>query len=149
MMLVEFTTLNEGTMKKHQKTSFAEIVQSTLERPNRQNPRRLPPGRHDNLLVTRDQRRWTLVAESIDPDAALHLVAAGAFLAHDPCGCGGTCGIELIDSRIARQLPQAGSPVISHDPRHSGLLSHWAAQDEPEDILVLASGRVIWGNALS
>jgi hypothetical protein len=29
------------------------------------------------------------------------------------------------------------------------LLSHWAAEDKPMDTLVLASGRVIWGNALS
>lgn len=148
-MWVKFTTLNEISMKKHQKTSFAEIVQSASEKPDRQNRRRLPPGRHDKLLVTRDQRRWTLVAESIDPDVAPHLVAAGASLAHDPCGCGGTCGIELIDSKVTRQLPQVGSPEVSHDPRHPGLLSHWAAEDKPTDTLVLASGRVIWGNALS
>lgn len=146
---MKFITLNETSMKKHQTTSFAEIVRSAIEKPDRRNRRRLPPGRHDQLLVTRDQRRWTLVAESIDQDAALHLIAAGAFLAHDPCGCGGTCGIEIIDSKITRQLPQAGSPEVSNDPRHPGLLSHWAAEDKPEDTLVLASGRAIWGNALS
>jgi hypothetical protein len=90
-----------------------------------------------------------LVAESIEPAVATRLVAAGTNLAHDPCGCGGTCGIELLDLAIVRNLPKVGAPTISTDPRHPGSLSHWCAEDDPSLALVLASGRVMWGRSLA
>jgi len=136
-------------MKKHQKTSFTEIVQSAIDKPDRQKLRRLPPGRYENHLVMRDQSQWTIAAEAIDPVAAQHLVAAGAFLAHDPCGCGGTCGIELLSAGIAKQLSKIGSPEISNDPRHPGSLSYWTSDGDPTVALVLASGRVTWGHSLA
>ncbi len=136
-------------MKKRQKTSFADIVQSVADKPAGKVQPRLPPGRHRNLLVTRDLKRWTLAAESVDPDVATRLVTDGAFLAHDACGCGGTCGVELLDPAIAHELPKIGRPEISTDPRHPGALSHWIAEDDPAVALVLASGRVTWGRALA
>jgi hypothetical protein len=135
-------------MKKKQKTSFAEMVQSAADSPARQRQPRLHPGRHESLLLTRDLKRWKLVEEPVDPDLATRLVADGAFLAHDACGCGGTCGIELIDTAISRELPEIGRPEISTDPRHPGALSYWIAEEDPKVALVLASGRVRWGRAL-
>ena len=136
-------------MKKRQKTSFANIVQAVVDTPTTRTQHRLPPGRHGNLLVTRDRQRWILAAESVEPEVARRLVATGALLAHDACGCGGTCGIELLDSEIALELPEVGSPEISTDPRHPGWLSHWTSEDDPTVALVLASGRVTWGRALA
>ena len=136
-------------MKKKQKTSFAEMVLAVADNPARPAQPRLHPGRHDSLLLTRDLKRWTLVEDPVDPDVATRLVAGGAFLAHDACGCGGTCGIELLDPAITHRLPEIGRPEISTDPRHPGELSHWIAEEDPTVALVLASGRVTWGRALA
>jgi hypothetical protein len=136
-------------MRRHPTKPFDEIVKSVVEQPTTHKHRRLPPGRHGDLLVTRDQKRWMLVAEPIEPAVANHLVAAGACLAHDPCGCGGACGLELLDLAIVRDLPKVGVPSISTDPRHPGSISHWSAEDDPRLALVLASGRVAWGRSLA
>jgi hypothetical protein len=136
-------------MTRQDRPTFADIVRSERERPARTREPRLHPGRHGDLLVTADHRRWALVTEDLAPSDAVRLVHDGSLLAFDPCGCGGACGIEIIDPSTIADLDRAGPPTVSSDPRHPGSLSHWTSQEEPGTALVLAAGRVSWGRALA
>ena len=54
----------------------------------------------------------------------------------------------LEPDRLAR-LTSAGDPIVSDDRRHPGELSSWVAEDDRSTLLVLASGRVVWGRELA
>lgn len=136
-------------MKKPRRDTFADIVRSEREQPTAAREPRLRPGRHDDVLVTGDRRRWRLAAEDIAPQVAADLVVRGAAVAHDPCGCGGTCGLEVLDPDTAAVLARSGPPSVSTDPRHPGTLSHWIGDADPAATLVLAAGRVLWGRELA
>jgi len=132
--------------RDRRRESFAEIVREERARPPRPDRTRLPPGRHDDLLVL-DGRRYTLITEPLEAAQARTLVRNGAQLAFDPCGCGGRCGIQILhEHALARQH---GNPTIGQGPNHPGSLSSWAAVEPPETTLVLASGHVSWGQALA
>ncbi len=109
---------------------------------------RLSPGRHDDLLVL-DGRRYTLITEPLEAAQARTLVRHGAQLAFDPCGCGGRCGIQILHEDALAGLRQHGNPTIGQGPNHPGSLSTWTTVEPPETTLVLASGHVIWGQALA
>jgi hypothetical protein len=136
-------------MGKRRRQTFSELLQAERERPARTDGPRLPPGRHDDVLVLVGGERWVLVAEGIDPAAAQRLVRAGSQVAFDPCGCGGACGIEVLGADVVDALADADLPQVSGDPRYPGSLFQWAAEDDPSRALVLASGRVTWGHALA
>ena len=89
------------------------------------------------------------MSEHVAPEVATGLVRDGALLASDPCGCGGTCGLETLDGDTSAGLARAGQPSVSTDPRHPGSLSQWIGTDGSPETLVLAAGQVIWGRALA
>lgn len=136
-------------MARKRQQTFADIVRSEVDKPSRSTAPRLPPGRHGHVLVTSDRKRWSLVADDIGPDEAARLVRKGGAVAVDPCGCGGACGLDILDSAITADLAHAAPPKVSTDLRYPGSLSHWISDDEAALTLVLASGRVSWGRALA
>lgn len=138
----------EAVARDRRRKSFAEIVREERARPPRPDRTRVPPGRHDDLLVL-DGRRYTLITEPLEAARARTLVRDGAQLAFDPCGCGGRCGIQILHEHALAGSRQHGNPTIGQGPNHPGSLSSWAAVEPPETTLVLASGHVIWGRALA
>ena len=130
-------------------TTFADLVRAEQSRPARPDRRRLPPGRHGDLLVDAAHRRSTLVDAHLDAPRAGALVRGGATVAFDPCGCGGACGISTLEPDRLARLTSAGDPIVSDDRRHPGELSSWVAEDDRSTLLVLASGRVVWGRNLA
>lgn len=136
-------------MARKRQQTFADIVRSGVDKPARSTAPRLPPRRHDQVLVTSDRRRWVLVADAIGPDDAARLARKGGAVAVDLCGCGGACGLDMLDSDTRADLAHAAPPTVSTDLRYPGSLSHWISGDEAALTLVLASGRVSWGRALA
>ena len=137
--------------RARQRKSFAEIVREERARPPRLDRARLSPGRHDDLLVL-DSRRYTLITEPLDAAQARTLVRHGARATFGPCGCGGRCGIQILhqDALARLRLPRwQGNPSIGQGPKHPGSLSSWAAVEPPATTRVLASGHVIWAQALA
>jgi hypothetical protein len=147
--MADVTSLAGAVMAIRRKPTFADIVRSAIDNPKAPDTRRLPPGRHNDVLVTANQRRWSLVVDNISHAEAQSLLGEGAALAFDPCGCGGACGLDLLPADVTAGLIDAKPPTTSSDPRYPGTMSHWTAADDPTTSLILASGRVVWGRALT
>jgi hypothetical protein len=92
-------------------------------------------------------RRYDLVDASLSPGRALELVARGAAVAWDPCGCGGFCGYVWLDRAAVGELVASGRPRLPRKKDRWGRLSRWQADDGTD--LVLAEADVRWGAHLA
>ncbi|TKV60677.1 hypothetical protein FDO65_03010 [Nakamurella flava] len=124
---------------------FAAVVDGLRRRP--------PAPERDRRARLRapDGRVFVEIDPDLIPDAAVDLVAGGASVAWDSCGCRGYCGIEWFDADDTAVLVRSGPPVFvpasRKVPHAAGRLSAWHTDDG--QVLVLASGEVRWGGLLS
>ncbi len=97
-----------------------------------------------------DGRVFRETTAALDPAAAQELVAAGATVAWDSCGCRGYCGMEWFDRADNALFLRTGSPQFVAPsrkvPHATGHLSAWRTDDG--QVLVLASREVRWGGLL-
>ena len=122
--------------------TFAQIVARTLAEPPRPEPEdpstpRLPDG-----------RRLTEVRSALTPGEARDLVAGGALLAFEGCGCGGGPGCEprWYDAderrRATTVLPRIRAKT------HPGWIDLWSPVDDAATHVVHVHGEVLWGDLM-
>lgn len=118
---------------------FADIVDEVTHRP----PSPTEPG--PTLLAP--EGCCYIRVDELTPAGALDLVAAGARVAWDSCGCLGGCGdLEWFDPADGPRLVQAGPPILRTRKGTPGELSYWCADDGRT--LVLATHDVRWGRLM-
>lgn len=115
---------------------FADIVDEVKHEPP------APPGPGPMLFAPDGcGYRWV---DELTPAGAMDLVAGGALVAWDSCGCLGGCGdLRWLDPAAGPRLIQAGPPILRTRKGTPGELSYWCAQNG--QTLVLASYDVRWG----
>lgn len=132
--------------KRRASESFADVVAHVKASPVR--PALVRPGRHGDTWGDRSQRRaYELVTDELSPADARALVAQGAALVYDECGCGGVeCRLDWVSSADAQRLAVAGPPVL-HPPKNGRAdLEHWRSADGRN--LVVAAVAVTWGSRI-
>jgi hypothetical protein len=95
-----------------------------------------------DCLRAQDGRRYWMADARLSPRRAYELVAAGAAVAFDDCGCGGFCGPVCVDHDRLKRLVQHGPPRVRRKGKGIGALEEWRTDDG--DLLVLARGDVRW-----
>ncbi len=119
---------------------FADIVNEAKNAPSLPSPP--PPS-----LIAPDGNCFFRTGRSLAPDEAVDLVAAGAIVAWDSCGCLGYCDIDWFAASDQAELVRTGPPELRQPTkrrnRGHGELTEW--QTCAGDTLVLASQDVRWG----
>lgn len=119
---------------------FSEVLREVQERPVRPEPDRAG-------VADAEGTRWVKSRTSITPGEAVALVAHGARVAWDPCGCGGYCGFTWFSPDEVARLAAAGSPTVRSTKRRRGNISEWVAADGR--VLVVAEDAVRWSDLLA
>lgn len=98
-------------------------------------------------LVAPDGNRFFRTGRSLAPAEAVDLVAAGAIVAWDSCGCLGYCDMNWFAAADQAEFVRTGPPELRRPTkrrnRGHGELTEW--QTCAGDTLVLASQDVRWG----
>lgn len=140
-----FVARNNAVMSKRRRRAerpvFADIVDEARKTPT---PQAFP----SPTLVAADGKRYVPSGRSLEPGQAVELVAGGAVLAWDSCGCLGGCEFEWFGSADRAELVRTGPPELRHRSgrryRGRGHLTEW--RTTAGDVLVLASEDVRWGS---
>lgn len=129
--------------KREIRESFADVVRRVKALPA--TPPWVAPGRQGSTWGdSSGQRAYALVTDDLTPLAAQALVADGAVLVYDACGCGGAeCELDWIGEQDAADLAAAGAPVLRPTKDGRADLEHWRSADG-RDLVVLAV-EVTWG----
>jgi hypothetical protein len=105
---------------------------------------RLPDGR----LSDGTGRIYDRVEDAVGAERATGLLAAGAAVVWDDCGCGGYCGLDWVEGERLDRLRRSGPPSIRRvGPKRgqSGWIEEWHAADGA--MLLYVAGDVRWGKA--
>lgn len=97
------------------------------------------PGYRGDLLHGPDGRVYRRESGRISPGRAQELLAAGAAMAVDDCGCGGFCGLEWPSPAERTDLARR-PPALTR--RRFGWLEEWRSADGHS--LLLQNGDVRW-----
>lgn len=124
--------------------TFAAVVDDLQRRP----PAPTPDDR--SRLRSPDGRVFFPSVDELSPAEAAAMVAAGATVAWDSCGCQGYCGMEWFpatdNARFLRAGPPEFVPRSRKVPHADGHLSAWRTDDG--QVLVLATREVRWGGLM-
>lgn len=127
--------------------SFAETVAEVRATPAR--PRDVHPGGHnaDGDLFDPAGTLLTRTRASITTADAKALVADGALLARESCGCGGWAGCEIdwIADGARAALRYVSGPVLAGRRRTPTWIDLWEGAGS---VVVFAHGDVRWGDVL-
>lgn len=122
--------------------TFAQIVARTRAEP--------PAPEVEDPAAPRmpDGRRLVELRAAIDPAEARELVAAGALLAFEGCGCGGGpgCAPTWYDADERRRAAEVVPRVRAK--RHPGWIDLWSPVDDPGAQVVYVHGEVLWGDLM-
>lgn len=133
-------------MSRDEKT-FAEIVAETLAEPRPMGVPDLRPGSFNanGEFFDRDGHLLAQVGE-VTPGEARKLVAQGALLAFEGCGCGGWAGCqpEWIEESVRAELG-ASKPRFVRAYGSPTWIDLWRSE---AGTVVFAHGDVEWGDAL-
>jgi hypothetical protein len=128
--------------RKHsQRPTMSDIVSDSQASPPKTNPRRLPPGVHDDLFIDQNGLSYRKLEKDVSPDTAIPYVTDGAQVVFDECGCGGICGLVFLTDKGREGLAKKRPTLESHKGQ-KGLLSLW--RSEEGFTLLLAQGPVRW-----
>jgi hypothetical protein len=126
--------------RRRRRPVFADIIDDVQNTPTPAPP---PPP----ALVAPDGKRYFHTGRPVEPVAAVDLIAGGAVLAWDSCGCLGGCEFEWFQPSDRAELVRTGPPELRHQSgkryRGQGHLTEWRTTDGA--VLVLASEDVRWG----
>lgn len=139
-----FVARNNALMSKRRRRAerpvFADIVDDARITST-------PTASPSPALVAADGKRYLHTGRSVEPGRAVELVAGGAVLAWDSCGCLGGCELEWFEPADRAELVRTGPPELRHRSgrryRGRGRLTEW--RTTAGDVLVLASEDVRWG----
>ena len=124
--------------KKHHRASFADVVRA-LEQDATTPP---PPRPGPAQLVDREGHTYSAVG-AISSRRAQELAEAGAAIVHDPCGCGGYCGLTWFHREDVHRMLAAGPPTTR---RRRGCITEW--RSERGEVYLLPENDVRWGDVL-
>ena len=99
------------------------------------------PGLHDGRLVAPNGRVDELADGRLSPKRAQELVAAGAPVVFDDCGCNGYCGLGWPNDEERRRLARCSPPRVRR--KRFGRLEEWRTREGSP--VVFVSGDVHWG----
>lgn len=102
-----------------------------------------PGGFDGSVLVGRSGTRYRRAVVSVPGRLAQRLVADGAEVAVDSCGCGGFCGTGWLDGPDRTRLVRGEVPRIRKRDRSWSGIQQWV--DDAGVPLVLLVGGVRWG----
>lgn len=125
--------------------TFADIVAEVTATPPR--TPRVFAGFHDGYFGDPDGNAYRLVDDQLSPRDAQYFARDGARVVHDPCGCGGYCGLDWLSVRDVERLAVADPPVLRRRKHGLATLSLW--QGAGGRSLIVAEGEVYWGDRLA
>lgn len=120
---------------KRRPATFNEIVRDVKEHP-------LPVVDDRTRIRGSDGTIYRLAHDDISQARAADLVASGAQLLQDSCGCGGACGYAWIDQAEANLL------MVGGDTADAATIHVAAWHSDGGGILVVFDGDRIWGHRL-
>ena len=138
-------------MGKH-KPTLSEIAQELRDAPTpkRDGPNAARPGAHNGAGEFFDPAGLLLVVskDSIAPDEALELARAGALIAFEGCGCGGSasCPIAWFSPSEVKALVEAGTPSVAKRHASWSWIDVWTSGDS---VVVFAHGNVRWADLMA
>ena len=130
-----------GRRRQHEREGFVDVVVELRSR--RARPRAFDPRRGGRPVVPIGPGRvvYDLEGEDVSPERAWRLVAEGAAVAWDTCGCGGASCRRWYDVQERADLVAAGPPV-----GHAEGLHRWT--NDSGQSAVLVDEWVVWGDLM-
>ncbi len=111
--------------------TFAEMVTEASNEPPRP-----PEFRPDEFLTDPSGKVFQRIDAALSATRANELIAAGAAIAFDDCGCGGQCSVEWAEQSSVAAVPETKKRKKGRAA--SASLEEWRSRDGA--IMVLVSG---------
>lgn len=103
----------------------------------------------DGRVADPSGRTYTQVTDAITPKRAAELLATGAAVVWDGCGCHGAgCKADWVEGERIERLRRSGRPSVSRiapgsKRAPSAWIEEWRAADGA--VLLYVAGTVVWG----
>jgi hypothetical protein len=135
-------------MPAKRKPTFAEIVDQVLATPPTPIVVRAGGFNTSGQFFAPSGEQVVLKKTSVSPSEAAELVAAGALVVFEGCGCGGSaggCTPEWLDTEQVARIRVAGKPEFIRGYGSPTWIDYWIGESET---VVFLHGDVKWGDEL-